>query len=182
MHSQSSTPKGRIALGVAISVFALAACSQKPAEEAATAPAAEPTAAAPAAEAAANTAAPAAAAAAGAVTPDNVDTLSGAKFASFTGDAAKGEKAFIACKVCHAPDKNMIGPMLKGIVGRAAGTVEGYTYSTANKNSGITWSPEKLFQYLEKPQRVVPGTKMTYPGMTDPQMRADTIAYLQTLK
>ncbi len=76
----------------------------------------------------------------------------------------------------------MIGPMLKGIVGRSAGTVAGYTYSAANKNSGITWSPEKLFQYLEKPQRVVPGTKMTYPGMTDPQQRADTIAYLSTLK
>ncbi len=183
MHSQSSTRIGRIALGVALSVFALAACSQKPAEEAETAPAAEPATTATAPEAAANTAAPAAAApAAGAVTPDNVDTLSGAKFASFTGDAAKGEKAFIACKVCHAPDKNMIGPMLKGIVGRAAGTVEGYTYSTANKNSGITWTPEKLFQYLEKPQRVVPGTKMTYPGMTDPQQRADTIAYLSTLK
>lgn len=180
MHSQSSTRVGRIALGVALSVFALAACSQKPTEEAETPAASEPAATATAPEAAANTAV--AAPAAGAVTPDSVDTLSGAKFASFTGDAAKGEKAFIACKVCHAPDKNMIGPMLKGIVGRAAGTVEGYTYSTANKNSGITWSPEKLFQYLEKPQRVVPGTKMTYPGMNDPQQRADTIAYLATLK
>ena len=181
MHSQSSTPMGRIAFGVALSVFSLAACSQKPAEETASTPAAEPTAAA-APEATANTAAPAAAPAAGAVAADNTDTLSGAKFASFTGDAANGEKAFIACKVCHAPDKNMIGPMLKGIVGRAAGTVEGYTYSAANKNSGITWTPEKLFQYLEKPQRVVPGTKMTYPGMPDPQQRADTIAYLSTLK
>ena len=181
MHSQSSTRTGRIAFGVALSVFALAACSQKPAEETAAAPAAEtPAAATP--EATANTAAPAAAPAAGAIAADNTDTVSGAKFASFTGDAAKGEKAFIACKVCHAPDKNMIGPMLKGIVGRAAGTVAGYTYSAANKNSGITWSQEKLFQYLEKPQRVVPGTKMTYPGMTDPQQRADTIAYLATLK
>jgi len=181
MHSQSSTPMGRIAFGVALSVFALAACSQKPAEETASTPAAEPTAAA-APEATANTAAPAAAPAAGAVAADNTDTLSGAKFASFTGDAAKGEKAFVACKVCHAPDKNMIGPMLKGVVGRAAGSVAGYTYSAANKNSGITWNPEKLFQYLEKPQRVVPGTKMTYPGMPDPQQRADTIAYLSTLK
>jgi cytochrome c len=65
------------------------------------------------------------------------------------------------------------------VVGRAAGTVAGYTYSAANKNSGITWTPEKLFQYLEKPQRVVPGTKMAFPGIPDPQKRADVIAYLQ---
>lgn len=179
MHARSAPGMGRVALGLAMSVFALAACSQKPTEEAASTPAAEPTAVAP--EPTTNIAAPAAPAA-GAVAADNTDTISGAKLASFTGDAAAGEKAFVACKVCHAPDKNMIGPMLKGIVGRAAGSVAGYSYSTANKNSGITWTPEKLFQYLEKPQRVVPGTKMTYPGMPDPQQRANTIAYLETLK
>ena len=181
MHSQSSTRMGRIAFGVALSVFALAACSKQPTEETAATPPAAPTAAAP--EANANTAAPAAApAAAAAVAASNTDTISGAKLASFTGDAAKGEKNFTACKVCHAVDKNMIGPHLKGVVGRAAGSVADYTYSAANKGSGITWTPEKLFQYLEKPQRVVPGTKMTYPGMPDPQQRADTIAYLSTLK
>ncbi|MGL4314890.1 MAG: c-type cytochrome, partial [Sphingomonas sp.] len=58
--------------------------------------------------------------------------------------------------------------------------IAGYTYSAANKNSGITWTPEKLFQYLEAPQRVVPGTKMTYPGLKDAQKRADVIAYLKT--
>lgn len=174
MHSGKSVRMPGVAFGIALSVFALAACSQKPAEETAATPAAEATTEAPAATAAA----PAAAAPAA----DNVDTVSGVKFAAYTGDAKKGESNFVACKTCHAPDKNMIGPMLKGIVGRAAGTVEGYTYSPANKNSGITWSQEKLFQYLEKPQRVVPGTKMTYPEMPDPQQRADTIAYLATLK
>ena len=64
------------------------------------------------------------------------------------------------------------------IQGRKSGSVPGYSYSTANKNSGITWTNEKLFQYLETPQRIIPGTKMTYTGLKDPQKRADVIAYL----
>lgn len=187
MKSESSARYGRIALGVAISALALAACSKsEPAPEATTAaeaPAATPDAmAANEAAPAANTAAAAAAPAAGAPAADNVDTVSGAKYASFTGDAASGEKVFIACKTCHVVDagQNRIGPSLHAVVGRKAGTVAGYTYSAANKDSGITWTPEKLFQYLEAPQRVVPGTKMTYPGLPDPQKRADVIAYLKT--
>lgn len=180
MHSNSTTRIGGIALGVAVSALALAACSPQPTTEKADAPAADAMASAPAE----NAAAPAAPAAAAAVAPDNVDTVTGAKLASFTGDAAKGEATFAACKVCHAVEAgvNKIGPSLSGIVGRSAGTVAGYTYSAANKNSGITWSPEKLFQYLENPQRIVPGTKMTYPGLPDEQKRADVIAYLGTLK
>ncbi len=177
MNSNSTTRIGGIALGVAVSALALAACSPQPTTEKADAPAADAMASAPAETAAA----PAAAAA---VAADNVDTVTGAKLASFTGDAAKGESTFAACKVCHAVEAgvNKIGPSLSGIVGRSAGTVAGYTYSAANKNSGITWSPEKLFQYLENPQRIVPGTKMTYPGLPDEQKRADVIAYLGTLK
>ena len=75
---------------------------------------------------------------------------------------------------------NKIGPSLHKIVGRKAGEIAGDTYSAANKNSGITWTEEKLFQYLENPQRVVPGTKMSFAGWpTDPQKRADVIAYLK---
>lgn len=98
-----------------------------------------------------------------------------------TGNAAEGEKVFIQCKTCHVKEagQNRVGPSLAGIVGRAAGTVEGFNYSPANKNSGITWTPEKLFQYLEKPARVVPGTKMVFAGIPDAQKRADLIAYLQ---
>lgn len=180
MHFHSTTRIGGIALGVAVSALALAACSPQPTTEKADAPAADAMASAPTE----NAAAPAAPAAAAAVAADNVDTVTGAKLASFTGDAAKGEATFAACKVCHAVEAgvNKIGPSLAGIVGRSAGTVAGYTYSAANKNSGITWSPEKLFQYLENPQRIVPGTKMTYPGLPDEQKRADVIAYLGTLK
>lgn len=99
--------------------------------------------------------------------------------ASLTGDAAKGHAVFTACKTCHAIDKNLIGPMLKGVVGRKAGTIADFTYSPAMKNSGLTWTAQELFQFLEKPQAVVPGTRMTYPGLADPQKRADVIAYLK---
>ena len=179
IQSGSTARYGRVALGVAVSALALMACSKK-ADEAPAATTTTTTAATTTDTAAAPAAAPAAAAA---PAPDNVDTLDGTKFASFTGDAAKGKTAFITCQTCHAVEAgvNKIGPSLHAVVGRAAGTVAGYNYSPANKNSGITWTPEKLFQYLEKPQRVVPGTKMAFPGFSDAQKRADTIAYLQTL-
>lgn len=160
-----------VTLGV-VAMLALPACSQK-AEEDDAAPAV--------ATAETNAAAPAAAVAPAA---DNTDTLDGSKFASFTGTAAAGEKVFVACKTCHAiePGKNMVGPSMHGLQGRTSGTIAGYSYSAANKNSGIVWTNEKLFQYLENPQRVIPGTKMTYTGVKDAQQRADLIAYLDTLK
>lgn len=130
-----------------------------------------------------NAAAPAGGSAkADAPAPDNVETVSGVTFASVTGNAGAGEAVFAQCKTCHVTDPgvNRIGPSLHGIVGRPAGQVAGYTYSPANANSGITWSPEKLFQYLENPQRVVPGTKMAFAGIPDPQRRADLIAWLET--
>jgi cytochrome c len=114
--------------------------------------------------------------------PESTDTLSGATLAQFTGNPASGEKVFIQCKTCHVTDPgvNRIGPSLHGIVGRPAGQVAGYNYSPANKNSGITWSEAKLFQYLENPQRIVPGTKMAFGGIADNQKRADLIAWLKT--
>ncbi|MFW2350878.1 c-type cytochrome [Qipengyuania sp.] len=114
--------------------------------------------------------------------PDETDTLDGTTLASMTADATHGGQVFIQCKSCHALEAgvNKIGPSLAGVVGRTAGTVEGYTYSDANKNSGITWTKEKLYQYLEKPQRVVPGTKMAFAGLPKGQDRADVIAYLET--
>jgi len=147
--------------------------------------AADNTATTPATTAEANTATPAATpAAAAAPAADDTTTLSGAKLADFTGDASKGEAVFIQCKTCHVTDAgvNKIGPSLHGVVGRHSGIEPGYTYSAANKNSGIVWTPEKLFQYLENPQRVVPGTKMAFAGIQDPQKRADLIAWLKTQK
>jgi len=184
-RSEHTTRFGRFALCVAVSGLALAGCSKENAdagagESAGTAPAAD-VAAAPAAAPAVATA-PAAPAAAAAPAADNTDTVSGVVLASFTGDAAKGKIVFLACQTCHAIEVgvNKIGPSLHGVIGRTSGSIAGYTYSAANKNAGITWTAEKMFQYLEKPQRIVPGTKMTYAGLADPQKRADVIAYLKT--
>ncbi|WP_295632227.1 cytochrome c family protein [Novosphingobium sp.] len=166
-------------LALAMSGLLIAGCAKKEdsADTADTTPAAATT-----TQAADAAAAPAAAPAAAAVAADNTDTVSGVKLASYTGDAAAGKTDFAICMTCHAIEAgvNKIGPSLHGVVGRKAGSIAGFTYSAANKNSGITWSPEKLFQYLEGPQRVVPGTKMSYAGLTDPQKRADVIAYLKT--
>ncbi|MES2042630.1 MAG: cytochrome c family protein [Pseudomonadota bacterium] len=164
----SSTRYGRLALAFAVSALALAACSKK--TESDTEATTTTTTVASGAEAPAASGAPAA---------DNVDTVDGAKLASFAGDAARGEAAFLQCKVCHQLAQNAIGPQLHGVVGRKAGTVPGFAYSEADKNSGITWTPEKIFQFIEKPQRVMPGTKMTFAGLGDAQKRADIIAYLK---
>lgn len=141
-----------------------AAAAEAPAEAPAAAPAAEaPAAEAPAAEAAA---APAA----------------GVTLASLTGDAAKGEKVFAQCKACHVaePGVNRVGPSLHGVVGRTAGTIAGFNYSKANKESGVTWSEDVLFTYLEAPAKFMPGTRMAFAGLKKPQDRADVIAYLKT--
>src|SRR5262245_10071559 len=96
-------------------------------------------------------------------------------------DPAKGEKIFAKCKACHTIEagKNKIGPSLAGLIGRKAGTAEGYSYSDAMKNSGLVWDEDTLFKYLENPRGVVPGTKMIFPGVKDAQDRADLIAYLK---
>ncbi len=97
-------------------------------------------------------------------------------------DAAKGEKTFLICRACHqiGPGaKDAVGPVLNGVVGRKAGTYPGYDYSTANKGSGIVWTPDELNKYLANPQTVVPHTKMLFPGLKNEQQRKDVIAYLQ---
>jgi cytochrome c len=98
-----------------------------------------------------------------------------------TALAAAGKVVFAQCRTCHVTDPgvNKTGPSLAGIIGRPAGSVPGFNYSPANKGSGITWTKEKLFQYLEKPQRVIPKTKMIFAGIPDAQKRANLIAYLE---
>lgn len=85
------------------------------------------------------------------------------------------------CAVCHTvePGKNKIGPSLAGVVGRKAGTIPGYSYSDANKKSGITWSEEELEKYLTNPREVVPGTKMLFAGIKNPDDRKAVIGYLK---
>jgi cytochrome c len=101
------------------------------------------------------------------------------------GDAAKGKVAFQRCAICHRAEKdggNGLGPNLFGVVGRKAGTVENFAYSSAMKNSGITWTPDKLAAYIEHPASVVPGNRMAFAGIGNAEQRADVVAYLATLK
>ena len=98
-------------------------------------------------------------------------------------DAAAGEKVFAVCKVCHQVGdnaKNAVGPVLNGLFGRKAGSVEGYSYSEANKKSGITWDDATFTEYIKDPKAKVPGTKMAFAGIKDEQKIKDLIAYLHT--
>ena len=105
--------------------------------------------------------------------------------ASAAGDPATGEAAFRVCRTCHQIGegaKNFVGPELNGIVGRKAGSVPGYNYSDANKNSGLTWDEATLTKYLHNPREVVPGTKMAFPGLQRDQDVANVIAYLDAVR
>ena len=97
-------------------------------------------------------------------------------------DAAAGEKLFAQCRACHQIGenaKNAVGPLLNGIIGRKAGTVEGYSYSPANKNSGITWDEATFREYIKDPKAKIPGTKMIYAGLKDDKKIDDLLAYLK---
>lgn len=98
----------------------------------------------------------------------------------FGGDAAAGERVFRQCAACHTVEagKNRVGPTLHGIVGRMAGTVEGFAYSKSNKEFGKEWSVQLMFDYLENPRTAMPGNKMAFAGLRNPQDRADVIAFI----
>ena len=97
------------------------------------------------------------------------------------GDAEAGAKVFKKCKTCHSfdPSKKKIGPHLKGVVGREAGSVEGYKYSKAMAAADITWDEANLDEFLTKPKAFVKKTKMRYGGLKNEDQRADLIAYLK---
>ena len=96
------------------------------------------------------------------------------------GDPARGERRFVDCAACHAPQPGVanVGPRLTGVFGRKAGTLADFRYSPALKRSGITWTPETLDTFLADPQKAVPNNRMPYAGMPDAADRADLIAYL----
>lgn len=102
--------------------------------------------------------------------------------ATETADASPA--AFAICKSCHSVEKgkHMIGPSLFAIVGTKAGEIPDYPFSAAMKASGLTWDEATLDAFLTSPMKVVPGTRMTYAGQSDPAKRKEIIEYLKTLK
>ena len=101
------------------------------------------------------------------------------------GDAASGSAVFARCAICHSNAKgapNRVGPNLFGVAGRKAGTVPDFSYSTAMKSSGITWTDDKLSEWVAGPAKMVPGTKMAFPGITSKADVRNVVAYLDTLK
>ncbi|MGH6979725.1 MAG: c-type cytochrome [Stellaceae bacterium] len=95
------------------------------------------------------------------------------------GDPGRGRLVYAQCQICHQIDRNGIGPRHMNLFGRKAGTQPGYNYSLPLKNSGIVWNEKTLEQWLQGPAKMVPGTKMVFAGLSDPQERADVIAYLK---
>jgi cytochrome c len=109
-------------------------------------------------------------------------TLAGVAHAG--GDAARGADIFKQnCSMCHSPEpgQNLVGPSLFSVVGLAAASIADFSYSSAMKGSGITWTADQLKAYLKAPRKYVPGVKMMFPGLPDEQDRENVIAFLSTL-
>lgn len=104
--------------------------------------------------------------------------------ASASPDMAKGRTAFRACAACHSdkPGVTRLGPSLAGMFNQPAGEVEGFRYSPALAKANLRWDRKTLDAFIAKPKAVVPGNRMSYPGVADPAKRAAIIDYLQSLR
>ena len=97
-------------------------------------------------------------------------------------DLAAGENSFKKCLPCHSVGedaKNKVGPVLNGLDGRKSGTIEGYNYTEANKNSGITWDDAQFREYIQDPRAKIKGTKMVFAGIKSENEITSLWAYLK---
>jgi len=100
-----------------------------------------------------------------------------------TPSSENGRKLFATCAACHAPNQvTSTGPDLRGVFGRKSGSVPGFRYSRALKNTKFIWDEVRLDAYLAEPQVAVPGNAMPFPGLPKATERQDLIAYLKTVK
>jgi cytochrome c len=103
--------------------------------------------------------------------------------AAHAQDVAAGEQSFKKCLACHRIGegaKNLVGPELNGLDGRKSGSVADYSYSDANKNSGLTWNEATFKDYIKNPRAKIPGTKMIFPGITNEKEVDNLWAYLKS--
>lgn len=97
-------------------------------------------------------------------------------------DISAGERSFAKCRACHQIGegaRNLVGPELNGLIGRHSGAVEGYSYSNANKNSGLTWDEATFAEYIKDPKAKIPGTKMIFFGIKSEKEIKDLTAFLK---
>jgi cytochrome c len=102
--------------------------------------------------------------------------------AALAQDVADGEKVFRKCVPCHdvgEKAKNKVGPVLNGLEGRTSGSVPGFRYSDANKNSGIVWDEAQFLEYIKDPRAKIPGTKMVFVGIKKEEEARNLWAYLR---
>jgi cytochrome c len=111
--------------------------------------------------------------------------LAGSAGTALAQDLAAGEQSFRKCLPCHAVGadaRNKVGPLLNGLEGRKSGTIEGYSYSEPNKNSGIVWSADSFKDYIKDPRARIPGTKMVFAGIKNEREITDLWAYISQFK
>jgi len=105
---------------------------------------------------------------------------------AMAADAGKGKALFDSCAKCHSitgeSDSTLVGPTLKGVVGRKAASIEDFRYSSAMRNSGLTWTEQEIKDYIADPQAKVKGNRMALKSTFEPAEIDDIIAYLKTLK
>lgn len=107
--------------------------------------------------------------------------LLAAPVAASAQDLDNGKSVFNKCRACHQVGegaKNVVGPILNGLQNRKSGTVEGYSYTDANKNSGLTWDEATFAEYIKNPKAKIPNTKMVFAGLTDEKDIKDLWAYI----